>query len=160
VTPEREIRREGDGYVLRQEQVLEAPREEVFPFFADPGNLEAITPDRLRFRITEAPERMAPGARIRYRLRLHGVPVSWTSRIAAWDPPTSFADVQGAGPYRRWEHVHAFVPEGDGTRVVDRVRYALPMGPLGRLAHPVVRRDLHAIFEHRADVLAERFGED
>ena len=34
----------------------------------------------------------------------------------------------------------------------DRVRYAMPYGPLGALAHPLfVRRDLERIFDYRAE---------
>ena len=37
-----------------------------------------------------------------------------------------------------------------GTRMVDTVRYALPLGPLGRVAHGLfVRRDLERIFAYR-----------
>jgi hypothetical protein len=33
----------------------------------------------------------------------------------------------------------------------DRVRYRIPLGPLGAIAHRVkVRRDLNAIFDYRA----------
>ena len=51
------------GYhVLRREQRLPAPPEDVFPFFADAGNLEAITPSWLGFRVvTPRPVEMRPG---------------------------------------------------------------------------------------------------
>jgi hypothetical protein len=35
---------------------------------------------------------MAPGARIRYRLRLRGIPISWESEITAWEPSHRFVD--------------------------------------------------------------------
>ena len=38
-------------HVLRREQRLPGPPEAVFPFFADAGNLEAITPPWLRFEV-------------------------------------------------------------------------------------------------------------
>ena len=64
------------GYhVLRREQRLPGTPEEVFPFFADAGNLEAITPPWLGFRVvTPRPIEMRAGALIEYRLRLHGLP--------------------------------------------------------------------------------------
>jgi ligand-binding SRPBCC domain-containing protein len=51
-----------------------------------------------------------------------------------------------------WHHTHDFepAPGGDGTLMRDTVRYALPLGPLGELAHRlVVRRDLERIFDFR-----------
>jgi ligand-binding SRPBCC domain-containing protein len=63
------------------------------------------------------------------------------------------------GPYRRWEHVHLFVDRGDRTLAIDRVRYNLPIGPAGSLAHHLfVADDLRSVFTYRARRLAERFG--
>lgn len=134
--------------------------ERVFAFFSDAGNLDAITPSWVGFRIlTPLPLAMRAGARIEYRLRLAGVPISWRTRIATWDPPRGFVDVQERGPYALWEHTHGFAPCGDGVLMHDRVRYALPLGALGRLAHLLaVRAALAAIFDHRFDRIRERFG--
>lgn len=91
---------------------------------------------------------------------MHGLPLTWTSKITDWDPPDGFADVQEAGPYTYWRHEHRFVPDGDETLTIDRVDYQVPGGPLGRLAHGLlVRRDLASIFAYRAEQLIERFGE-
>ena len=63
------------------------------------------------------------------------------------------------GPYRLWHHTHAFAPDGDGTVVRDRVRYALPFGPAGELAHRlVVRRDLERIFDFRHAAVRAQLG--
>jgi ligand-binding SRPBCC domain-containing protein len=148
-------------HVLERRQRLELPAERAFAFYADARNLEAITPPWLAFRVT-TPGRieMRPGALIDYRLRLHGVPVRWRTRIEAWDPPRRFVDVQLRGPYALWEHTHTFEPDGAAAVVIgDRVRYALPLGPLGRIAHAVlVRRDLERIFEYRRQAVAARLG--
>ena len=139
--------------------LLDSPQEKVFPFFADAWNLEVLTPPELRFEIlTPRPLEMCEGARIEYRLRLFGVPFRWRTRIAAWEAPVRFVDVQESGPYRLWEHTHRFRAEGDRTRVEDRVRYALPLRPVGELAHQVVRRQLDRIFAYRSEVLIRRFG--
>ncbi|HZZ79037.1 MAG TPA: SRPBCC family protein [Gemmataceae bacterium] len=139
-------------YTLQREQHLPHPIEQVFAFFADAGNLEAITPPWLRFQIlTPRPIGMVPGVLIKYRLRWHGMPIHWVTRIDRWEPPTRFCDVQLQGPYRLWEHEHAFEPCDSGTRMRDVVRYAIPYGVLGRFAHRViVRSDLEAIFDYRA----------
>ena len=51
-------------------------------------------------------------------------------------------------------HRHTFTDDGrGGTRIDDEIRYELPLGALGRLAHPVVRRQLERIFGYRTDAV-------
>lgn len=132
----------------------------MFAFFADPGNLESLTPPWLRFRIlnaTESPVRK--GTRIQYRLRLNGIPVRWESVIAEYDGERGFADEQVRGPYRYWYHRHLFREVPGGVEVKDVVEYELPFGPVGRLVHRlVVRGQLERIFGFREAKMAQLFG--
>ncbi len=150
-----ERRRAGD-LSLERTQIVPRPVEEVFVFFSDPENLEAITPAWLRFRIVEAPPRLERGSRLRYRLRLFGLPISWRTAIVAWSPPHGFTDVQLSGPYCLWEHEHRFSPVPGGTEVYDHVRYRIPLGHGGAVAQRLfVGRWLDDIFDYRADRLRE-----
>jgi len=145
---------------LERTQVVAAAPEEAFAFFADPWNLEAITPPWLRFRILDAPRRLEQGSRLAYRLRLAGVPVRWLTEIVAWTPPRGFTDVQLRGPYRFWEHTHRLTPRGSGTEIYDHVRYRLPFEPIASLLHPLTtRRWLDAIFDYRARRVAVLLGD-
>ena len=148
-------------HILERSQRIAAPPAEVFPFFADARNLEAITPPLLRFRVvTPEPIVMRPGTLIQYRLRLHGVPVNWLTAIQEWDPPHRFVDVQLRGPYALWHHTHDLRGDGEGGTVMrDVVRYAIGLGPVGALAHRLlVRRDLESIFDFRSGHIAQKFG--
>ncbi len=138
--------------MLEREQLLPHPVDRVFPFFAEARNLERITPPLLGFEVVgDGPAEMRAGAIIQYRLRLHGLPVDWLTRIDEWEPGVRFVDQQLVGPYRLWHHTHTFEPRGDSTLMRDTVRYALPLWPLGELAMPLVRRDLKQIFDFRRD---------
>lgn len=102
---------------------------------------------------------MRRGLHIDYTIRWNGLPMGWTSIISGYDPPDSFVDEQVRGPYRYWHHYHGFAPRGEGTLISDRVRYSLPLGPLGRLAHALmVRRQLLGIFTYRQTAVAELLG--
>jgi ligand-binding SRPBCC domain-containing protein len=136
---------------------LPRPRDEVFAFFADAANLEAITPPWLNFHIlTPRPIAMRAGALIDYRLRVHGLPLRWRTRIAVWKPPFRFVDEQLRGPYRRWVHEHAFEERDGGTLCLDRVDYDVLGGWL--VERLLVRRDVKKIFAHRKDRLTEMFA--
>lgn len=147
-------------YTLMREQLLARPRREVFSFFSDAGNLERITPAFLRFRIvTPSPIAVAPGTLIDYRLSLFGVPFNWRTRIERFEPDTSFVDTQLRGPYSLWRHTHEFAEVRRGTKMLDRVDYALPLGPLGRVARALfVRVTLERIFDYRAEAIARIFA--
>ena len=145
--------------VLERSQRLELDPARAFAFYGDARNLEAITPPWLRFRVTSAPGELREGSLIEYRLTLHGVPVRWRTRIAVWEPPRRFVDVQLSGPYALWEHTHEFAPAHGGVEIRDRVRYRMPLGPLGNLAHALlVGRDLERIFDYRRDAVARELA--
>lgn len=149
----------GRVHRLERRQRVELPAERAFEFYADALNLEAITPPWLGFEVTTpAPVRMGAGTLLDYRLGLHGMPLRWRTRIEVWEPPRRFVDVQVSGPYTLWEHAHEFEPAGFEAVVIhDHIRYALPLGPLGELAHLLfVRRDLERIFDYRRDAVHER----
>lgn len=138
-------------YRLIREQTIDRPLDEVFAFFADARNLETLTPPWLRFEIlTPGDIDMQVGTIIQYALRVHGLPIHWTTAITVWKPPFEFVDVQLRGPYVLWHHRHTFKEIGHSTRMIDEVNYRLPLGWIGRAMHSLmVRRDLKAIFDYR-----------
>lgn len=145
----------GMDHVFAVETALPLPREEVFAFFANPENLQRITPPELGFRIvTPLPLVMRAGATIDYRLRLMGIPFGWTSAITVWEPPVRFVDEQVRGPYRSWIHVHEFIETAGGTTIRDTVTWSLPLTPIGDLAYPIVRLQLGRIFAFRQKSVA------
>ncbi len=147
-------------YRFEQTQFVPKPLDEVFEFFCNAENLEILTPDFLEFRIlTPGPITMHAGAHIRYKLKLRGIPIRWKTEILVWQPPRTFVDVQLSGPYRVWHHTHRFEEVDGGTKMMDVVRYALPLGPIGRIAHALsVKRDVETIFNYRYQKIEEMFG--
>lgn len=147
-------------YRLFRRQLIPRPLGEVFAFFQDPKNLARITPKSLNFKnINPYPVEMKEGIHIFYQIKVKGIPIRWESVISKFDPPHLFIDEQVRGPYAFWRHIHRFQEEEGGTVMEDEVTYALPWGPLGRMAHSlVVKKDLKSIFDYRQKVLNEIFG--
>jgi ligand-binding SRPBCC domain-containing protein len=142
--------------ILQSEIWLNHPIGKVFPFFADAANLERLTLPLLRFHIlTPTPIEMKVGARIAYRLRVHGIPIQWESEVTAWAPPFRFVDEQRHGPYRLWIHEHTFIVQDGGTLVGDHVEYQVPGGSL--VDRFLVAPDLRKIFAYRRKVLSGVF---
>jgi ligand-binding SRPBCC domain-containing protein len=154
------ITRVADHWRLRCAQWVPSPVAAVFPFFASARNLERLTPDFLHFRIRRAPETsLYAGALIDYRLRLHGVPVWWRTRIDEWTPGERFVDRQVRGPFRRWHHCHEFRTDGAGTLITDTVDFDLYCRWLFKTpALGWIESDLRSIFEHRRRQVTAIFG--
>ncbi len=141
---------------LERELWLPRPVEEVFAYFSDAHNLDALTPPWLHFRIlTPKPIAVHAGTLIHYSIRVHGIPISWQSEITVWDPPNRFVDVQRRGPYRQWDHTHSFAAVSGGTLVSDSVEFDVPFS---FAAGWFVKRDVRKIFEFRHQALLRRFG--
>lgn len=147
-------------HCLEQVTRIEAPVEEVFDFFSRAENLGPMTPPGLAFQIkSPTPIPMEVGTQIRYRIGLGPVPLGWHTEIMGWEPGRGFVDAQLRGPYRCWYHEHRFEADGRGTVMTDRVYYAVPLGPVGRLVNRIaVASMLRRIFDFRRRAIAARFG--
>jgi hypothetical protein len=84
-------------YTLEQENLVPCPLDQAFAFFGNPYNLNKITPPWLDFSILYAPQEIYRGCILYYRLKLHGVPITWVTQIVEWDPPRRFVDIQLIG---------------------------------------------------------------
>ena len=148
-------------YELDVEQFIDQPVEKVFEYFSRPENLEEITPPRLGFTImTPSPIPMEKGSLIDYTIRILGFPVHWRTLITSYDPPHGFVDEQIKGPYVLWYHRHSFKKENSGTIIRDTVRYAVPLGIIGRFLNLIwIQKDLKDIFAYRRKFIENKFGE-
>ena len=143
------------GHTLTCHAIVPAPIDEVFRFFENPYNLAKITPPWLNFRILTSDLVMRANAEIDYEFRWLGQPLKWRTVISDYNPPFSFVDEALNSPYKYWRHHHTFRETPKGTLVSDRVEYALPYGPLGRLVHAaIVKHQLTKIFAYRQQAIA------
>jgi uncharacterized protein (TIGR01777 family) len=151
--------REG-RFEFRAEQWLPRSAKEVFPFFASEKNLESITPPFIGFRVLgKSDDVIKKGTLIDYKIKVHGVPLKWKTKIEEWNPNKSFTDSQLSGPYKEWVHLHEFIPLAGGVLLRDTVIFRLPLGAAGRLIGGwKVTGDVDQIFKFRRKIIGERFG--
>lgn len=148
-------------YQLKKKQFVKATLEECWDFFSSPKNLKEITPSHMGFDIkVELPEKMYEGMIIEYTVKpLFNIPMTWVTEIKYVHEGKFFVDEQRQGPYKMWHHEHHFKPVEGGVEMTDIVSYILPLGPLGKLVHPIiVKGKLEEIFEFRRKKVAELFN--
>jgi ligand-binding SRPBCC domain-containing protein len=169
---------------VRYEQWLPVAIEQVFLFFADPGNLPRIMPpgtgtELIRLKLVPPPAVATEPATITDREPLAGagseivtsfriIPflplrAQWTALITEFEWNHHFADVQTKGPFKSFHHRHELFPETrngvNGTVVRDLIDYEVGFSLLGELAQRLfINRQLQRTFEYRQKALEKLLG--
>ena len=148
-------------YQIIEQQLINAPIQEIWDFIANPLNLEKITPTELGFEITSAvPIKMYPGLIICYKVTpLLGIKTPWVTEITHVKPGEFFVDEQRIGPYKLWHHQHHLRRVGDQVEMTDIITYSPPMGVIGGLFNRlIIKKKLKQIFNHRRNVIDQLFN--
>jgi len=149
-------------YQLKRTQFVKTDIKTCWDFFSRPENLKKITPEYMGFDIkVDLPEKMYEGQMIEYTVRpLFGIPMSWITEIKTVKENDFFVDEQRKGPYTIWHHEHHFKEVEGGVEMTDIVTYVLPLGILGKIAHPlIVKGKLEEIFKYRFAQVEKIFNE-
>ncbi|CQD10101.1 nucleoside-diphosphate sugar epimerase [Mycobacterium lentiflavum] len=134
--------------------VVDAPRDDVFAWYARPGAFERLSPPWSPMRLVSEASSLRDG---RAELALPGG-LRWVAehRAEGYDPPRRFVDTIGSDglaslPARiavRWRHIHEFEDLGDNrTVVIDRVQTPVPgaaLRPMFIYRHRQLADDLAA----------------
>jgi ligand-binding SRPBCC domain-containing protein len=123
--------------VIELSCTLDAPIAEVFAFHLDTRNAARISPPSQQIVSVEGTFPLVLGSEVRLRTRQRPLPFAqtWLIRVARLEEPTLIVDRMLRGPFAFWLHEHRFAELPDGrTRLTDHLTYALPAGPLGRVA--------------------------
>ncbi len=148
-------------YQLKRTQFVKTDLQTCWDFFSSPKNLKEITPDYMGFDIlVDVPEKMYEGLMIEYIVKpLLGIPMKWITEIKYVHDKEFFVDEQRKGPYKIWHHEHHFKEVEGGVEMIDIVSYEIPLGVLGKIAHPIfVKNKLDEIFNYRFKKVEEIFG--
>lgn len=161
------------------EQWVPFPLEQVFLFFANPGNLPRIMPPAtgtkvIRLKLVSPPGTRPVTATVTHEPPLAGVGseivtsfrilpflpfrAEWIALITEFEWNHHFADVQKSGPLKSFHHRHELRREMrngiDGTIVRDNIDYEIGFGLLGRIAQKLFfRRQLDKTFAYRQQAL-------
>ena len=150
-------------YRLTYEQNIPIPLEDAWDFFSSPLNLAKITPKEMGFKVTSpfTPDtKMYEGMLISYKITpVFGIKMNWMTEITIVKEHDYFVDEQRFGPYAMWHHEHHFKRIKGGVHMTDILNYAIPYGPIGRLANAlIVKKKVADIFSHREKAIVDLFG--
>ncbi len=150
-------------YQKKAIQKLPMSIQQAWEFISSPYNLETITPEDMKFEITNGilkTDKMYAGQVICYKLTpLLNIKMEWVTEITHVENLHYFVDEQRFGPYAFWHHQHILTEIDGGVLMEDIVHYKLPLGILGSIAHWLfVKNKLKNIFEFRYQKMEELFG--
>ncbi|GAB4555088.1 MAG: TIGR01777 family oxidoreductase [Phycisphaerales bacterium] len=142
-------------FTFEKRSALPVDRQAAFAWHDRPGAFERLTPPFEPVTLVEHTGGIRDGARVVIRIKNGPIAIHWHAHHEGYDPPSMFVDVQEKGPFAYWRHEHRFEAGDAGHAVMhDHVTFAPPLGPLGRLGLPVIRKKLERMFAYRHDTLA------
>ena len=148
-------------YSLKTVQKIPVSLDVAWDFFSNPANLQAITPQKMGFKIISQHhgEKMYAGQIIEYKVSpVLNMPLYWMTEITHVSDKKYFVDDQRFGPYSFWHHQHWFKEVDGGVEMTDIVNYGLPLSFLGRIANTLfVKSKLQEIFDYREEVVSKYF---
>ncbi len=141
--------------VFTRKSHIPVPVARLFAWHARDGAIQRLTPPwapmTLKWRQGNGIDK---GVRVRFDMRVLGVPLAWEAEHIDYYENRMFKDRQIKGPFARWEHTHLFAADGgQGSVMTDQVAYQLPGGGLSTPFYPHVQKELTRIFDYRHRIL-------
>lgn len=140
---------------FEHETTIEAPVELVFDLSLDiDAHRASMSASNERAVAGVTSGHIGLGQTVTWRATHFRIPFTMTSRVTELERPHRFVDEQVRGPFRSFHHEHVFEALDDATRMVDRIRFVAPVGPLGWLVERAVLASyLHKLIADRGEYL-------
>lgn len=128
---------------------IHATAADLARWHARPGAFARLTPPWMNVRVAAAKGTISPGDWKQLRVAIGPAHFTWQLRHEA--AADGFIDVQQRGPFAFWRHEHRFLPDGDGTSILeDRLTFQVPLGAVGQaLAEHRIEREMNEVFRLR-----------
>lgn len=136
------MKRDGGETVVALRTSMPVGADALFAWHERPGALERLTPGFMPARVIERSGGIRDGATVVLSVPVGPAHTTWRLEHTGYLAGREFRDVQRAGPFAAWEHVHRTEPVADGTSVLDdAITYRLPLPPLGALVADAFTRE-------------------
>lgn len=138
------------AHTLHYSCILNADVERVFAFHTDTRNLPLITPQWVGVDIVNMEPPLKEKSTVVLDIKRFGITTRWEMEIAVLESPSTITDVMIKGPFKHFKHERHFIPlEDNKTLMRETISISLPLGWLGNLIYPWVKKDMDHMFEYR-----------
>jgi ligand-binding SRPBCC domain-containing protein len=152
-----EVREQGWGVTeLRLHIDIDAPLDIIFDTARDIGVHLRADMGRTKVVAGVSSGLIGLGQTVTWKSRHFGITWKMTSKILEVDRPRRFVDEMQRGPFRSWWHEHVVTETITGGRLSDHIRYAPPLGPIGKVADALVlRRHMERLLDRHLRTIAQ-----
>jgi uncharacterized protein len=112
---------------------MPASAEELFAWHERPGAFDRLNPAWMPAEVRARSGGIRDGARVTLGVPLGPLTTRWELEHVGYVAGREFRDVQRAGPFAHWEHVHRMEPAPEGSVLEDAISFAFPAPPFGRM---------------------------
>ena len=118
-------------YKFEHQTYVDENVENTFSWFEHEGSFRRLMPPWEVLKEIKADKSINEGSIRIFKIPFGPFKMSWVAKHTIYNPPNQFKDIMLKGPFWRWEHVHDFIPQENGTLVKDTVEYQVPLGVFG-----------------------------
>ncbi len=143
-----------DG-IYKKSTNINVPVEMLFRWHTTNGAIARLTPPWAPLKMVwRQGEGIKKGVKVRFRIRIVGIPMIWEAEHIGYKENEEFKDRQTKGPFSKWEHTHRFIRDGDQRAIMeDHVSFRLPFGFLSRPLYGFAKREFERMFNYRHTIL-------
>ena len=146
--------------IVERTDPVEAPAGAVYAWHERPGALERLMAPWERARVVQRSGGLTDGARTVLSVPVGPFRMRWVARHRNTVPGRQFVDEMVSGPLAHWVHLHKMLPLSDtSSSLHDRVEFTPPLGPVGALATPWIRRRVERMLRYRHEILRDEFAQ-
>lgn len=146
-------------HTLNYSCVLSASQEAVCSFHTDTHNLPLITPPWIEVTIVQMDTPMVENSHVILDIKRYGLTTRWNMKIEKLLCPDTVIDLMISGPFAFFRHERRFIAIHEHeTRMDETLSFALPLGWLGNLIAPFIKKEMDRMFSYRHRVTQTYFS--
>ena len=140
---------------FEKSSILSEDPKTVYAWHEKPMAFQRLLPPWEEIEVIAPPQKIENGSEVVTRMKVGPAKINWVAKHFDVNPPHKFCDEQIEGPFASFRHQHIFDEAPQGTKMIDRVDYELPLGQLGSaLGTHFTESRLERLFSYRHRIVA------